>query len=246
MLIKKYQIIQNFIPDLPQIPFRDGVGNYGGVCLHATATWDTTPENERKYETTNWEHAFVHTFTSSTEILQVSSFDYVSWGCSQTGNKFLINCELTQSHDENLFLEAYDRWVWLASCLLFKRKLGVKDKVTLWSHKGVNEVYHEGDHTDPIEYLASHNKTWNDVIQDVTNYYNQLEGEQKMLEQLQVQIQELQKEVGVLKAYSSMPAPDWAKEAVAAAVAKGLLKDPDGRSYDLYAILTILYRNKVI
>jgi hypothetical protein len=258
LAIDKYQVRQNFIPNLPLIPFKDGVGNYGGVCLHATATWSTTPTNERIYETTHWENAFVHTFTSESEILQVASFDYVSWGCGSEGNKFLINCELTQDHDKESFLQAYDRWVWLAAKLLFQRKLGVIDNITLWSHDEVTKTFKIGDHTDPIDYLAYHNMTWKQVVADVSAYYKQFENEvkilsndaedeEKMIQELQAQLQQLQDKVTVLeKRTGNEPLADWSnpsiQKAFQVAQKHGQDFDVNEGTRDFHRIIVILDR----
>ncbi|MFC5451115.1 peptidoglycan recognition protein family protein [Paenibacillus aestuarii] len=171
--IEKYQINTNLIPNLPQIPFRKGVGQYEGVVMHATAVYNDTATGERSYETTHFEEAFVHTFTDETQILQVADFKYISWNAGQTANQRYLGNELCQTHDHSKFLLAYDRWVWLAAYQLYQRTLGVIDNVTLNSHMQVTEKWHESTHTDPIDYLAEHGKTWADVVQDVTKYFNQ-------------------------------------------------------------------------
>jgi N-acetylmuramoyl-L-alanine amidase CwlA len=253
LAIEKYQIEKNFIPGLPQIPFRKGVGQYEGVCLHATAVYGDTPDGERSYETRHWQDAFVHSFTDENKILQVADWNYISYGCCHTGNQFLLNFELCQDHDHNLFLAGYDKWVWQAAYALYQRKLGVIDKVTLWSHAEVSDTFKESDHQDPIAYLAEHGKTWHDVVNDVTAYYNQFEEEERMIQELQAQIAQLQQEVASLKEYNAMPQiPQWALEAVHSACntigqnGQPIMDSPEGRSYDLYAIMTILHRKGLI
>jgi hypothetical protein len=247
LAIEKYQINQNFIPGLPQIPYRNGVGQYEGVVMHATAVFEDSATGERSYETRHWEDAFVHTFTDDTQILQVADFNYISWNAGHTANQMFIGNELCQTHDYNKFLAAYDRWVWLAAYQLYQRKLGVIDNVTLNSHHQCTLKWKESDHTDPDEYLAYHGKTWADVVNDVTAYYIKFEEEERMLEQLQAQIQQLQQEIKDLKEYQSMPQiPQWATSAVQSAVNAGIMDSPEGRSYDLYAIMTILHRKGLI
>lgn len=48
--------------------------------------------------------------------------------------------------------------------------------------------------------------------------------------------------INELKAKASMPVPDWAQEAVDAAVAQGLIDTPDGGSLDFYRVLTVFHR----
>jgi hypothetical protein len=145
--------------------------------MHATAVYNDTANGERNYETTHFEYAFVHTFTDETQILQVADFNYISWNAGHTANERYLGNELCQTYDYSKFLAAYDRWVWLAAFQLYQRKLGVTDNVTLNSHLQCTEKWHESTHTDPIDYLAQHGKTWADVVQDVKNYYNQFEEE---------------------------------------------------------------------
>lgn len=59
-------------------------------------------------------------------------------------------------------------------------------------------------------------------------------------------IEELQEKVAALESRQSMPVPDWAREAVDAAVSKKLIDTPDGGSFDFYRLLTILHRKKLI
>lgn len=48
--------------------------------------------------------------------------------------------------------------------------------------------------------------------------------------------------IKTLEEYRSMPAPEWAKSTVAAAVKAKLIDTPNGGSYDFYRLLTILQR----
>jgi N-acetylmuramoyl-L-alanine amidase CwlA len=173
--VDNYTITVNLIPGLPQIPYEKGVGAYDGVVLHSTAVYDDTTQAEREYETRNWNTAFVHAFVDDTTILQTADFNHIAWHAAQTANSKFIGLELCQSHDAQKFAAAYDRWVWLAAKLLYDKKLGVVDGVTLLSHKQVSDKWHQCDHEDPLSYLQSHNKTWADVVADVTAKYNEME-----------------------------------------------------------------------
>ena len=84
--------------------------------------------------------------------------------------------ELCQTTDQAKFEKAYVQYVWLLAKLLYNRKLSVVDGVTLMSHAQVSAKWHETDHTDPIEYLASRGKTWANVVADVTEQYKEMEG----------------------------------------------------------------------
>ncbi|MBD0383430.1 glycoside hydrolase family 73 protein [Paenibacillus sedimenti] len=69
----------------------------------------------------------------------------------------------------------------------------------------------------------------------------------RMLEELRKQIEGLQNQVNALEKQLSFDAvPGWAKAAVDAAVASGLIDTPNGGSYDFYRLLTVLHRKGII
>lgn len=224
MLIHKYAINVNVIGGLPRIPFRNGVGAYEGVVLHSTAVYGDSANGERNYETQHWSDAFVHGFVDDTQILQTADFDYIAWHAGHTANQRFLGFELCQTYDRAKFLAAYDRWIWLAALKLYERKLGVVDGVTLLSHAQVSARWHECDHTDPLDYLAYHGKTWANVVSDVTAYYEQMEAEERMLEELQKRVAVLEK---ALAAQNDQTVSDWAKASVDKAVKAGVIKGDD-------------------
>lgn len=178
--MQKYDVIPVRLQGVPQIPYRDGVGNHRGVCMHATANYGRGEQedlaiNEQRWEQNNWKSAFVHYFADYTTILDVADNDYISYGCGG-GNKYFVNIELCQTKRANRFVESYNRWIYIAACVLYERKLGVVDGETLVSHRWVTENL-GGSHQDPHAYIESHGKTWSDVVQDVKRVYAELEGE---------------------------------------------------------------------
>jgi hypothetical protein len=174
------QITKNYIPNLPQTPYDGGIGAYKGVIAHATDTdnihgGNDTKEGERAYEVDTWGSAFVHFFVDSTGILQTADTNYICWGAGHTGNHAgYVQVELCETDDATLFAKSYDLYTSLLAWLLFDKRLGVVDAKTLWSHAEISNTYHETDHQDPIAYLASHGKTWQNVVSDVTLKYNNL------------------------------------------------------------------------
>ncbi len=44
------------------------------------------------------------------------------------------------------------------------------------SHAQVSAKWKESNHTDPIDYLASHGKTWANLVSDVNAQYHEMEG----------------------------------------------------------------------
>lgn len=167
---QKYNIEQNFIPGLPKTFYDDG--HYIGVVAHATGIYNDTPESERNVEVNEWQKAFVHFFVGSGKILQVADTNYICYGAGHTANHLgYAQVELDQTNDEKQFIQDYEMYTWLIAKLLSDRNLRIIDGVTLMSHDQVSKKWHESDHTDPIDYLASHGKSWDDVINDVTKLY---------------------------------------------------------------------------
>jgi len=170
-----YTIEQNFITGLPKEPYDNR--HYVGVVAHATANNGDTADAERNYESTTWQNAFVHFFVDDLKIEQVADTNYLCYGAGHTANHMgYAQVELCQSTDPAKFAAAYVRYVWLLAYLLFNRKLLVVDGVTLMSHAQVSAKWKETDHQDPIDYLASHGKTWANLVADVTAQYNEMEG----------------------------------------------------------------------
>ena len=94
----------------------------------------------------------------------------------QTANHLgYVQVELCQTTDLAKFEVAYEKYVWLLAKLLYNRKLSVVDGVTLMSHAQVSAKWHETNHTDPIDYLTSHGKTWANLVTDVTEQYKEIE-----------------------------------------------------------------------
>lgn len=175
-----YTIEQNFIPGLPKEPYDNG--HYVGVVAHATANNGDTADGEGNYESTTWKNAFVHFFVDDQKILQVANTDYICYGSGRTANHMgYVQVELCQTTDATKFAVAYARYVWLLAKLLYNRKLFVVDGVTLMSHAQVSAKWKESNHTDPIDYLESHGKTWANLVGDVTNQYNKMEEEDSVL-----------------------------------------------------------------
>lgn len=172
-----YPIIVNLIPGLPKQPYNGSVGAYVGVIAHATANYGDSADGERNYESTTWQNAFVHFFVDDQKILQVADTNYICYGAGRTANHLgYVQVELCQSSDSAKFAKAYAMYTWLLAKLLYDKKLGVVDGVTLMSHAQVSAKWHETTHTDPIDYLVSHGKTWANLVADVTAQYKEMEG----------------------------------------------------------------------
>ncbi|WP_407310476.1 N-acetylmuramoyl-L-alanine amidase [Desulfosporosinus sp. SB140] len=165
-----YNIQQNLIPGLPKEPYTNG--HYIGVIAHSTDVYYDTPDSERNYEQSHWKDAFVHFFVGSGKIEQVADTSCIAYGAGKTANHLgYAQVELCQTYDSAQFAQDYAMYVWLLAKLLHDRGLGMINGVTLMSHAEVSAKWGETDHTDPIDYLASHGKSWANVVADVAEQY---------------------------------------------------------------------------
>jgi len=87
-----------------------------------------------------------------------------------------------------------------------------------------------GTHVDPTNYLISF------ISKE----------EKMMLDELQSRINKLESRLTKLESQASIPVPDWARDAVDKAVQTSVLMEPNGASFDLYRVLTILNRKGLL
>jgi N-acetylmuramoyl-L-alanine amidase CwlA len=173
-----YAITPKFLSGIPKLPFRNGVGAYEGIVLHSTGNGEDTALGNVNYEQDHWQDAFVHYFIDETGIYQTASTDFRAWGAGANANPRFVHIELCETKNHDDFLVSYNQYVWLAGYLLYSKKLGVTPAKadgtgTLWSHADVTKILGGTTHPDPIDFLASHGKTWANVVNDVTYVYNQ-------------------------------------------------------------------------
>lgn len=178
-----YAVKKEWIPGLPQIPFLKGVGKYEGVVIHYTASPGDTARTEANHERKYWYKAFVHEFIDPNEIIQVADPDYKSWGVGESGNDRFINLELCDASNQRDFDISFDKITQRTAEYLFARRLGVTPAKsdgtgTLWGHFQVSKYLGDTNHSDPVAYLAKWGKSWDDVINTVTEKYNALALEQ--------------------------------------------------------------------
>jgi N-acetylmuramoyl-L-alanine amidase CwlA len=182
MGVYKYPVNKQLIDGLPKIPYRNGIGAYEGVVLHYTDNEQDTAASEAAYESRTWQSAFVHFFIDPKQIIQVADTDYICWGCGQYGNQRFVQIEMCHADTIDEFNQIFDMACEKAAELLAARKLGVSPAKsdgsgTLWSHADVSKYLGGTNHTDPIAWLQRWGKTWQDVIDRVSVYYNGLVNE---------------------------------------------------------------------
>jgi len=175
-----YPITVQYIPGLPNPPFRHGIGAYEGIAQHCTDnpnhSGGDTPTKERNYEVGSYQSAYVHFFigveNNAPKIIQTAPTSYGAYGAGHTANTRFLHLELCMYDDPATFKMAYDAYVWLTAKLLADKNLGVSDKGTVWSHKEIADEWHETTHSDPIVYFQQHGISWTQHITNIQAAYN--------------------------------------------------------------------------
>lgn len=171
-----YDIQQMIIPGLPKKPYRHGAGAYEGVVAHATDTPGADALREAKYFQGNWEEAkaFVHFFVDWERIVQTADIDYTAWHAGPYANQRFVGVELCETDDPQKFRESYKRYVWLLAWILYRKRLGVSRKGTLWTHHDVTDTLGGTTHEDPDAYLAKWGVSINQLVADVKAAYDEM------------------------------------------------------------------------
>ncbi|WP_052487932.1 peptidoglycan recognition protein family protein [Gordoniibacillus kamchatkensis] len=179
MSVFRYPVNVEWIPNLPAISYRNGVGQWEGVVMHYTDNPSDTAASERAYEAETFNNAFVHEFIDPTQVLQVANPNYIAYGAGPHANARFVHLELCHADTQEDFDKSYDMWCERAAEYLFAKQLGVSKAEptghgTLWSHYDVTQYLGGTTHTDPIEYLQKRGKTWDDVVAQVQKCYDDL------------------------------------------------------------------------
>lgn len=83
-------------------------------------------------------------------------------------------------------------------------------------------------------------------ITELAQQLDDLKKKAERLTQLEVLLQKVEQRISALEARQQMEVPAWAESAVNAAVEAKIISTPVNGSYDLYRVLTILQRLKVL
>ena len=133
-----------------------------GFVIHSTATPNATAQAEFNYFNGGNRSASVHYFCDWTQIIRTIPENEIAWGCGQTGNSKYIQVEMCEPSDNAKFQEVWNRTVWLVADACVRYGWNTNDDV--WSHRGISAKWHETNHTDPIQFLANHGKTWEQLL----------------------------------------------------------------------------------
>lgn len=224
----------NYIPNLPQITFRNGA--YEGIVMHSTAVYGDTALGERQYECSHYENAFVHAFSDPHSSIETANPNFIAYGAGPTANQRYLHSELCQVKNDGSqkatddFKASYGNWINYAAQRLYDRKLGVtcackEGTGTVWQHKNVTEWLGGSTHVDPMDYLDTWSVTWEQVINDIKKKYEELQTMDELLKKIEaLTARTVELEKGCLKTV----APAWFVQEFGSADLNGNIHDPTG------------------
>jgi N-acetylmuramoyl-L-alanine amidase CwlA len=163
-----YTIKQDLLPDGFNNP--NEILKPLGLVIHETADDGATDENESKYFHNNKVNASAHYFVDYNSITQLLLENKVAYHAGYIANHKYLSIELCHYNDKNKFIEVWKRGIWLSADIC--RRYGWNPLEKVVSHAWVSGTFFQTDHTDPLEYFAQYNKTFNDFINDVFDEIN--------------------------------------------------------------------------
>lgn len=156
-----------------------------GVVIHETATYNDSIQGEMNYAMNHYENAFVHSYVSDSQIINVANTDLKCWGSGAQGNTRFVQFEQIEVHSKSAFAYEINNAAYYTAYLLreydLTPELCVSGNGTVWSHHDVSTYLGGTDHTDPDGYWATNasqlfgtSYTMNDFFELVKNYFVKL------------------------------------------------------------------------
>lgn len=130
-----------------------------GFVIHSTATPNATAQNEHDYFNGGDRQASSHYFVDNKSIIHCIPESEQAWHAGQTANSKFLSVEMCEIEP---FQEVWNKTVWLVAdaCVRYGWSTGPN----VYSHRGISGMYKETNHTDPIQFLANHGKTWDQLL----------------------------------------------------------------------------------
>lgn len=162
--------------------YRNGVPE--GVVVHETATYNDSISGEMNYAQNHYENAFVHSYVSDSQIINVANTDLKCWGSGYYGNQRFVQFETIEVHSKYAFAAEINNAAYYTAYILkeynLTPSLASGTGGTVWSHHNVSTNLGNTDHTDPDGYWSTNarqffgsNYSMSDFFELVKYYYAQ-------------------------------------------------------------------------
>lgn len=154
-----------------------------GIVIHATDTPGATAQNEHDYFNSGDRQASAHYFVDWAEIIRTIPENERAWHAGPTANSRFLSVEMCEPGgiDQSWkFDRIWQHTVWLVAdaCVRY----GWNTENNVFSHRGISAMYHETDHTDPIQFLAEYGKKWDDLLVAIDAEIVNIKGAQNTVE----------------------------------------------------------------
>lgn len=167
--------------------YADNMTKPNKVIIHETANEGDNGDTagEIAYMKNHYGDAFVHSFVSGTQIVNIADTDYLAWGSGYFGNLNAVQFEQVRVNSKTAFAKQVGNVAYYTAYLLQKYSLTPSAATqsgagTVWSHHNVTDYLGGTDHTDPDGYWKDRaGKYWNtsytmtDFLPLVKKYYAQ-------------------------------------------------------------------------
>ncbi|MFX3636277.1 MAG: N-acetylmuramoyl-L-alanine amidase family protein [Candidatus Pristimantibacillus sp.] len=219
------------------------------ITIHNTGNPNSSARNERDWLTNsaNDRQASFHIVIDDKGAVECLPLNENAWhsgdgSSGKSGNRTSIGIEICERGN---YAKTLDHAVDLVSSMLKARSWGVERlrRHFDWSGKICPRLmYDDGKWTGWVTFknrVAAKLAAGEDE-QPMTT------AEKRTMEELQAIVKDQNKRLEALEAKHVMSVPVWAKKAVDAAVAAGIIDTPIGGSEDFYRLITIMYRKGLL
>lgn len=137
------------------------------LVVHSTANPGVGDEAHFKWLDGARRHGWAHYYLDWDSISQLVPEGFVAPAQGPTANRDSISIEICEAADgrHDLFIEAWNRAVWLSANILRRHGLTTS---ALFSHADISRLYpQDTDHTDPIGFFSRFGRTWANFVADV-------------------------------------------------------------------------------
>lgn len=213
------------------------------LTIHNTGNAKSTARNERGWLTnpSNDRDASYHIVVDEREAIECIPLNENAWHAGDghgNGNRKSIGIEICESGD---YSKALDNAATLVAKMLIERNWGIDRLRRHWDWG--NDKYRKI--CPRLMYDGGKWTGWTafkNLVQYKLNLLKLNKEEEKLVNELKAKVEKLESRIKEFESHQKMDVPEWAKEAVDAAVKSGIIDTPNGGSYDFYRLLTIMYR----
>lgn len=132
--------------------------------IHSTDDPEVPAGNIRNYFNTPQAKASSNYVTDWNGSIECIPYGYKSWSCGAAGNAISVSVELCETSDKVKFDQSLRHLRDLTQYVL-----SLNPSIKIVSHKWVSDNLGGTTHQDPIDYLAGHGISWEDLVSFITS-----------------------------------------------------------------------------